>query len=853
MQQIKGILLVNNGVGQWVDEYGRAKNPAPIITLGVMATLVIDLRTPFQENDDDILPAYPISEFAGLGLCFAMDNDYDKATHPPLITTIGINVSTVNGKTILTIPLPNTNTPELDNIIKIAPSTSFICELTGLSSAKRARLSFEMQLGMKNRVYRPEDGIPEELPDPADPEWITPLIPIIAGKVQESIDALTVADGKSSYTYFGYASDGVGSNFSLVPASGLNFRAEFASQTYIETPTLQDFQEAGAVWHQYIVPGVDGSSTRLYVAYASNAAGADFSLLPGENLRYRAEFVSSSVIDTPKLADFLAAGATFLKYRGEDGLAGAGFVSRGVWGPGIAYAKNELVLYKGGWLLSMSNANNTTPPDPPASNEYWQTIVASGTNGKDITIAYSATGDGTGTDWHSVMATGDKYYRISVNNGVSWSIPRLLSLPPVGIKIQFTASTSPLSPSWSDISYNPENDFSTADVAAYFRYKMAGGVWSDSVLIINLQQNATAEEITEAENLLKSLPLVIQFSDSGDEDSEWHGTILEGDRFVRFYNSTGTVRVVWDLSGYDVDIEAIQVSSTGGMWHSVVQESDLYMRLSLDGGATYMSPWPFKGQNGKSAYQEWLALGNEGTPQEFFDSLKATFPVGTPGQVLLLGPSGPYWGDLAAYTPVTPPPEPPEDVDLGLEDLPDGVEKRIWEYLPVRRPSDGRALHLFWQSSADGQTWGTLYSSATHPHCVKTLGANNSKIEFSTAFGPAMLPVEYIPVLEIHVRTCWGYLEEGIWHKGDWTYHNTLGVKLSLEGLPLEKPDYFNPEYFIIPIPEGTDQCEFRLSTDDDFRKETVLFSNSLYETDPKGFFFDGQNLLPATTATTQT
>ena len=67
--------------------------------------------------------------------------------------------------------------------------------------------------------------------------------------------------------------------------------------------------------------GADGTSSYTYIAYASDNAGTGFSLTPSAALPYRAEIVSATVIATPTLTDF--AGATWVKYIGEDGADGA--------------------------------------------------------------------------------------------------------------------------------------------------------------------------------------------------------------------------------------------------------------------------------------------------------------------------------------------------------------------------------------------------------------------------------------------------------------------------------------------------------------------------------------------------
>lgn len=74
--------------------------------------------------------------------------------------------------------------------------------------------------------------------------------------------------------------------------------------------------------------GADGVSSYTYVAYASDASGADFSLTPTDALKYRAEIHTTTAIETPDAEDF--AGATWVKYIGDDG-AGAGDMLKSVY------------------------------------------------------------------------------------------------------------------------------------------------------------------------------------------------------------------------------------------------------------------------------------------------------------------------------------------------------------------------------------------------------------------------------------------------------------------------------------------------------------------------------------------
>ena len=74
--------------------------------------------------------------------------------------------------------------------------------------------------------------------------------------------------------------------------------------------------------------GADGVSSYTYVAYASDASGAGFSLTPSNALKFRAEIHTTTAIETPDADDF--AGATWVKYIGDDG-AGAGDMTKAVY------------------------------------------------------------------------------------------------------------------------------------------------------------------------------------------------------------------------------------------------------------------------------------------------------------------------------------------------------------------------------------------------------------------------------------------------------------------------------------------------------------------------------------------
>ena len=58
----------------------------------------------------------------------------------------------------------------------------------------------------------------------------------------DGADGENGADGRDAFLYVAYASDASGTAFSLIPSVDLRFRAELHTQTEIQSPTLSDFQ-----------------------------------------------------------------------------------------------------------------------------------------------------------------------------------------------------------------------------------------------------------------------------------------------------------------------------------------------------------------------------------------------------------------------------------------------------------------------------------------------------------------------------------------------------------------------------------------------------------------------------------
>ena len=85
------------------------------------------------------------------------------------------------------------------------------------------------------------------------------------------------------------------------------------------------WRQTGGSWaNLFKIPadGDPGQNAFLYVAYASDDQGSDFSLIPSNSLKYRAEIQRTAPLVPPVAGDF--SGAIWVKYIGDDGEDGGG-------------------------------------------------------------------------------------------------------------------------------------------------------------------------------------------------------------------------------------------------------------------------------------------------------------------------------------------------------------------------------------------------------------------------------------------------------------------------------------------------------------------------------------------------
>jgi hypothetical protein len=119
------------------------------------------------------------------------------------------------------------------------------------------------------------------------------------------------APGTSAFVYTAYASDASGTNFSLTPTAGLGYLGVFISATAVSPLTAANFT---GLWLN-----VMGSSSYAYIAYASDNMGTNFSLSPSAGLGYVGFLVSTSPLSPPVAANFAG---LWMNFQGAIGLPG---------------------------------------------------------------------------------------------------------------------------------------------------------------------------------------------------------------------------------------------------------------------------------------------------------------------------------------------------------------------------------------------------------------------------------------------------------------------------------------------------------------------------------------------------
>lgn len=291
MQQLDIYLRAASVKAVLVDQFNNTISTKASITRGMQAEFILHLF--HSDEEESLFTAEDLAAFTSWA--WYADSDYDLTTTPKLQVLTGIYV---DADGCIHIPVDETNTAELITYLSTSESKDLKCELVGLSSGEtKPGFILQWDFSVRNRIGGEGTGQPTPVGD--------------SSYTRSQVDALFAASNMVEYS-----SDG-----------------ESWTSDYISGATQRRYKNSaisGAEWTvEALVAGPDGSDGKngityhLYVGYAADSAGADFSISAAESRKYRAEFHSTDYIETPALSHFTSAGATWLKYLGDDGSSGA--------------------------------------------------------------------------------------------------------------------------------------------------------------------------------------------------------------------------------------------------------------------------------------------------------------------------------------------------------------------------------------------------------------------------------------------------------------------------------------------------------------------------------------------------
>lgn len=131
--------------------------------------------------------------------------------------------------------------------------------------------------------------------------------------------------------------------------------------------------------------GTDGDDAYVYIAYASDASGTDFTTTFDANLNYIAVKTTTTAIASPQASDFVGLwknykGATGTAGTdGTDGTDGVSYTWKGTYDAGTSYSANDCVAYNGTSYIYI----NATPGSghTPTDDTYWDILALKGTDG----------------------------------------------------------------------------------------------------------------------------------------------------------------------------------------------------------------------------------------------------------------------------------------------------------------------------------------------------------------------------------------------------------------------------------------------------------------------------------------
>lgn len=139
--------------------------------------------------------------------------------------------------------------------------------------------------------------------------------------------------------------------------------------------------------------GLPGDEAYLYIGYASDDSGSDFSTSPSSSLHYVAFLSTDELISSPQANDFVG---LWVLYKGD---AGGLMNFIGAWSDATTYALGDGILSSEGRTfisLQDDNLNHAPPSYPGTNNAYWYLVAERGSDGADGELSWSDAGAASG-------------------------------------------------------------------------------------------------------------------------------------------------------------------------------------------------------------------------------------------------------------------------------------------------------------------------------------------------------------------------------------------------------------------------------------------------------------------------
>ncbi len=193
MQIIRNILQITPAGADLTDIYGSKTGVELSLQLGTAVKLEFELHGELSDEDTAaVLPDYPIADLDSTAYYFALDLSCANSDTPVLLNFSGVTLAADNnGKSVMSVTIPNTAVEQMVIAMNGRSSQSFFAELGGIADDGTANFAWQFRITMQSRVYLGSEG--ENTPV-NDPDYYT---------------ALQVEAAIGRQLFFEYSTDGV--------------------------------------------------------------------------------------------------------------------------------------------------------------------------------------------------------------------------------------------------------------------------------------------------------------------------------------------------------------------------------------------------------------------------------------------------------------------------------------------------------------------------------------------------------------------------------------------------------------------------------------------------------------------